>query len=592
MGLQMKKLSDFVIDYLYSQGTKHIFGMSGGAAVHLFDSASRHTGMGTTFVAHEQSAAIAADAYYRISGKPGACIVTSGPGATNLLTGTCCSFYDSVPTIMVTGQVATNRLKGNRQVRQVGFQETETLSIYSSITKYAERVMEASQVVSIFEQAYYKAQEGRPGPVLVDIPDDLQRSQIDENAVTHFEPPRSISAHLDLPHHIKNLLKQISNARRPVIVLGGGFSTPRCSDELRALLKHIPVPILQSWAGLDLIPHDWPNRIGTFGVYGCRLGNFVIQHADLIVCLGTRLSQNLTGSVLNTFAPKAKIVMVDVDRGELDKFDNYGINIDQKIHCRLEDFLSIAQSFMHDFRMGEMTSWLATIEQWRIKLPDDIPPEPHDDAGFIDAIHFVRKLSDILAENEIIFIDTGGNLTWTCNNLRVKSQQRVISAWNFTPMGYAIPAGLGGAAASPGNPITCITGDGGLQLCLGELATVVRLQLPLKIILFNNHSHGIQKQTLETWLDGHYAGVDPASGLGLSDFPKVANAMGLPVINISKTSELVHKLHEVYATAGPVFCNVEINPDQKLYPVLKSGAPLEKQLPLLSDSCHTALCNL
>jgi len=216
-----------------------------------------------------------------------------------------------------------------------------------------------------------------------------------------------------------------------------------------------------------------------------------------------------------------------------------------------------------------------------------VPAAPADSAGFVDAHHFVRQLSDVLATDEIVFIDTGGNLTWTCNNLRVKSGQRVLSAWNFTPMGYAVPAAIGGAAAAPGRPITCIIGDGGLQLCLGELATVVRHQLPLKIVLFNNHSHGIQKQTLETWLEGNYAGVDPESGLGLSDFPGVAKAMGLPVVNITRSSEVARTLREAYATPGPVFCNVEIDPDQKLYPVLKSGEPLENQMPLIpSDRLH------
>jgi acetolactate synthase-1/2/3 large subunit len=193
----------------------------------------------------------------------------------------------------------------------------------------------------------------------------------------------------------------------------------------------------------------------------------------------------------------------------------------------------------------------------------------------------------VLAENEVIFVDTGGNLTWTCNNLQVKAEQRILSAWNFTPMGYAVPAGIGGAVAAPGRPVTCIIGDGGLQLCLGELATVVRHQLPLKIVLFNNHAHGIQKQTLETWLNANYAGVDGDSGLGLSNFPEVVKAMGLPVITISKSSEISQKLREAYAMSGPVLCNIEINPDQKLYPVLKAGAELDNQMPLMpADQLH------
>jgi acetolactate synthase-1/2/3 large subunit len=587
------KLSDFVIDYLVSRGTRHVFGMSGGAAVHLFDSASKHQGMQPIFVAHEQSAAIAADGYYRVSGRLGASVVTSGPGATNLLTGICCSYYDSVPSLMLTGQVATHRLKGARKVRQLGFQETDTLSIYASVTKYGAQIRSSDEIGQVLNRAYATAVAGRPGPVHIDLPDDLQRAMLDPQL-----PPndlRAASTPVNRPglvDEVRSLLGRISAASRPVIVLGGGFSTPRLTNELRAILRQLEVPVLLTWAGLDLIPHDWKGRIGTFGVYGSRLGNFVVQHADLLVCLGTRLSQNLTGGVLNNFAPKAHIAMVDVDRGELDKFDGCGIQVASRIECLMQEFLQAATHVIGGYRVPDIQPWLTTIERWRAALPTDIPAEPADDCGYVDANHFVRALSDVLAEDEIIFVDTGGNLTWTCNNLRVKKAQRVISAWNFTPMGYALPASIGGAVAAPDRPITCIIGDGGLQLCLGELATVVRYQLPVRIVLFNNHSHGIQKQTLETWLDGHYVGVDPASGLGLSDFPRVVEAMGLRVITISKSSEIAAKLREAYATSGPLFLNVEINPDQKLYPVLKSGAPLENQMPLLAPHELAALSSL
>jgi acetolactate synthase-1/2/3 large subunit len=574
------KLSDYVIDYLHAKNTTDVFGMSGGAAVHLFDSAKKHKGIGTTFVAHEQSAAMAADGYYRVSGRLGACVVTSGPGATNLLTGVCCSYYDSVPALMLTGQVATHRLKGARKVRQVGFQETDSLSIYSSVTKYAAQLRDADQIGYMLDKAYAQAQEGRPGPVLIDIPDDLQRVELDPATLPRYVD-RDSRADGTLGAQIQAVLKDISAAKRPVIVIGGGCSTPNRILELRSFLARLGIPIVQTWAGLDLIPYDWEHRIGTFGVYGSRLGNFVVQHADLILCLGTRLSQNLTGGVLKEFAPGARLMMVDVDQGEMDKFDGYGIEVSSRVCCMAGAFLETVAPMMASYQAPAIAPWLKTISSWRAELPDDTPTEPPDQAGYVDANHFVRKLSDVLAEDEVVFVDTGGNLTWTCNNLRVKPGQRVISAWNFTPMGYAVPAAIGGAVAAPGRPITCIIGDGGLQLCLGELATIVRKQLPVKIVLFNNHSHGIQKQTLETWLDGNYAGVDGASGLGLSNFPEVAKAMGLPVITISKSSEILRDLAQVYALEGPVFCNVEINPDQKLLPVLKAGAKLDDQMPLI-----------
>ncbi|WP_019939035.1 thiamine pyrophosphate-binding protein [Bordetella sp. FB-8] len=582
------KLTDYVIAYLHAKGTSHVFGMSGGAAVHLFDSASKHPGVQPIFMAHEQSAAMAADGYYRVSGKVGACVVTSGPGATNLLTGVCCSYYDSVPTLMLTGQVATNRLKGSRKVRQVGFQETETTSIYASVTKSAVQIGDAAGIAQALDSAYRIAQDGRPGPVLIDIPDDLQRATVIPEGIgrQHASDSKASPA---LPGQIADLLRGLSAAKRPVIIIGGGLSTPRRSDELRRFLHQIEVPVVQTWAGLDLLPSTWKHRIGTFGVYGSRLGNYVVQNADLLICLGTRLSQNLTGGVLKDFAVGSKIVMVDIDAGEMDKFDGYGIEIAERIEASMSDFLDAAIPAAGSFATPDISGWLAQIELWRRELPDDSPAEPEDSAGFVDAYHFVRKLSDVLAEDEIIFIDTGGNLTWTCNNLQVKERQRVLSAWNFTPMGYALPASIGGAMAASYAPITCIIGDGGLQLCLGELATVVRHALPIKIILFNNHSHGIQKQTLETWLEGRYVGVDPASGLGLSDYPEVVRAMGLPVVTIDRSSDISAQLEKIYSTPGPVFCNVQIRVDQKLYPVLKSGAPLDDQMPLMPREKLAAL---
>lgn len=582
------KLTDYVMNYLVARGSRHVFGMSGGAAVHLFDSATRHAEIGTTFVVHEQSAAMAADGYYRLSGKLGACAVTSGPGATNLLTGTCCSYYDSVPALLLTGQVATHRLKGDRKVRQVGFQETDVLSIFASVTKYAEQLRDPQQIAFMLDRAYHEAESGRPAPVLIDIPDDLQRAQIDPVKLPRFSAPQE-PRNGGLATQAAALLKRISAARRPVVVLGGGLSTPRVAQELRQFMRHVEVPVLQTWAGLDVVPFDWKHRCGTFGVYGPRLGNFVVQHADLLVCLGSRLSQNLTGGLLNTFAPSAHIVMVDADAGEMDKFDGRGIKVSERIHSRLDHFLEVANAALPAYRAPDIAPWLATIERWRRELPNDVPPAPADASGFVDAHHFVRELSGHLADHEAIFVDTGGNLTWTCNNLRVRPEQRVLSAWNFTPMGYALPASIGGVAAKTGRPITCIIGDGGLQLCLGELATVVRHNLPLKILLFNNHAHGIQKQTLETWLDANYVGVDSASGLGFSDFPRVAQAMGIPVVNIAKNSETGRQLKEVYATPGLVFCNIEISPEQKLYPVLKYGASLENQMPLMPKERLDAL---
>ncbi len=576
------KLSDYVIDFLTRLGVTRVFGMSGGAAVHLFDSAAKHPKMDYLSATHEQCAAIAADGYARASGRIGVAITTSGPGATNLLTGVCCSYYDSVPTLMITGQVATHRLKGERPVRQVGFQETDVLSIFRTVTKYAVQISDPHTIRYHLEKAVHIALEGRPGPVLIDLPDDLQRVEVDPEAMASFTPEPPTSSVAELEADWERLAGWLSQAKRPVLVLGGGLKTPPVPRELLdRFIGRLDVPVLLTWAGLDLLPHDHPLRVGTFGVYGPRPGNFAVQNADLILSLGSRLSQNITGGILNSFARAAKIAMVDVDGGEMSKFDGRGIEISLRIRARLDDFLRTATVRLEKTAPRDCAAWLAKIRHWQKTFPLERSPQPASSGRHVDAYDFVSALSAQMPEGETVFVDTGGNLTWTCNGLRVKQGQRVFSAWNNTPMGYALPAAIGAACWDRSRPLTCIIGDGGLMLCLGELANVIKQQLPIRILLFNNHGHGIQKQTLETWLGGRYEGVHPESGLAFPDFEKVAQAMGFKVITIDDAATVAERLAEVYTSPGAVFCNVEINPEQKLYPVVKFGAALENQLPSL-----------
>lgn len=579
------KLTDYVADFLAQRGVTHAFGISGGAAVHLFDSIDRHPRMEIVAMTHEQCAAMAADGYARASDRLGVAVSTSGPGATNLLTGTCCSFYDSVPTLMLTGQVATHRLKGDRKVRQVGFQETDVVSIFSSVTKYAVQIQDPATIRYHLERAYWTAMEGRPGPVLLDLPDNVQRSDIYPEQLPGFTPEPAPDPRPALTAAIAELLGRIQKARRPVLVLGGGLKTPPVGDVLLRCVEKLGIPALVSWAGLDLMPAGHPLRVGTFGVYGPRAGNFTVQNADLVVALGSRLSQNLTGGMLNSFARDAIIVMVDADPHEMSKFDGRGVSVHQRIQARATDFLTTLEPALGTYEAPNWSGWLHLIRHWQQVFAADPSPAATVEHAYTDAPAFVHVLSEVLPERALLYVDTGGNLTWTCNNLRPKRGQQVFSAWNHTPMGYSLPAAIGALFACPDRTVTCVIGDGGLMISLSELATVVKHRLPLKLLLFNNHSHGIQKQTLETWLGGRYVCVDPASGLAFpADFSRVAEALGLPTCTIDGTRSMAAALERIYREPGPRFVNVEINPDQKLYPVVKFGSPLEDQLPALDPA--------
>ena len=577
------KLSDYIAQFLAARGVTHAFGMSGGAAVHLFDSIDRHTDLEIISMTHEQCAAMAADGYARASGKMGVAVCTSGPGATNLLTGTCCSYYDSIPTLMLTGQVSTHRLKGHRLVRQLGFQETDVLSIFRSITKYAIQLKSADEIKFVLEKAFDIAFEGRPGPVLIDIPDNLQRSDINPFNLRGYTSLSSKSYSGGLKGEVQDLYEKIKSAKRPVLILGGGLKTPVIGVQLEEALKILRIPVLSTWAGIDLIEFNNPLRIGTFGVYGSRAGNFAVQNSDLVIALGTRLSQNLTGGILPSFARGAQIIMVDVDPHEMSKFEGSGIHISQRICIELKQFFKELKNQSKDIILPEWREWKEKLDHWKKYFPVDLSPMPHLNTNYLDANTFVGNLSSALSEEDLIFVDTGGNLTWTCNSLKLKRGQRVHSAWNHTPMGYSLPAAIGAAMANPQKTVTCIIGDGGLMICLAELASVAHHNLSLKIFLFNNHSHGNQKQTLDTWLNGRRVGVDSDSGVAFPrDWISLATSFGLSTITIDQDLLIEEKLKDIYAKTGPLFVNVEVNPEQKLYPVLKFGNALENQMPYFS----------
>lgn len=575
------KLSDYVIEFMAQRGTTHVFGMSGGAAVHLFDSASKHPHIDYVCSQHEQSAAMSADGYARVSGKMGVAITTSGPGATNLLTGTCCSFFDSIPTLMITGQVSTHRLKRKHKIRQLGFQETDVLSIFKSVTKFATQLERADDIRRSLEEAWYWAFEGRPGSVLIDLPDDLQRAEVKPDEMLGFTPPALTENLIDFDIIIERLNSLITQSLRPVIILGGGLSTPRIDGDLGKLLNMLDIPVLQTWAGIDLLEYDHPLRVGPFGVYGPRVGNFTVQNSDLLICLGTRLSQNVTGGLLETFARNARIVMIDADSGELDKFDGRGINVYLRVKAKLQEFVTRwVQTISHPLKIN-IQSWNDQIVHWQKSLPNETQSNEQGATQKIKPYDFVKKLSNFIAKNEVVFADTGGNLTWTCNGIEIKDGQRLISAWNNTPMGYSLPAAIGASVLDKQRPVTCIIGDGGLMICLAELATLPHYSLPIKVIVFDNQGHAIQKQTLETWLNGNYVAVDPSSGLSFPPIAATARAMGLSVIEINTADEIIPRLSDVYSMDGPILCNVKIDPEQRLFPVLKFGSALEDQLPVL-----------
>lgn len=572
------KLSDYIAQFLYEHGMKHSFVVSGGAIIHSIDSVAKHPDLEYICVAHEQAAAAAADAYTRASGRLGTAMVTSGPGATNLTTGICNAFFDSIPCLMICGQVTTPRLRPSPNLRQKGFQETDIVSLFSSITKYTARVMDPNEIKYELEKAYYIATHGRPGPVALDIPDDLQRMDIDPAQLRGYVPPPAAPSKDSAPA-VRQVADLIKAAKRPVLILGAGVRIAQAIEPVLGFARHYQIPILLTWGGKDIMTHDDPLNMGGLGVVGPRWGNFAAQNADLILTAGTRLSQMITGGKTTLFGPNAKKVMVDIDPYELSKFTKNDFHLDLGIEAELEPFfksLTAAEAKPSD----RFSGWRAQIRQWEKDYPI-CPPEKYNRTDFVDGHVFVKALSAESAEGDFFITDTGANISWTLQAIEMKKNQRMISAWNHTPMGYALSASIGAICA--GVPrVVCLTGDGGLMMNIEELATIHRYKMNVKVFIFNNDGHAIQKQTMDTWLNSHYVAADTKSGLSFPDFVKVGEAFHLPAVRISNHAGLKEGIRKVLCTPGPVVCDIMIDPDQKIEPMLKFGSGLEDLNPKLA----------
>lgn len=574
------KLSDYVAGFLARQGVRHAFAITGGASLHLIDSIARTPSIDYVCPQHEQAGAMAADAYARATGNLGCAIATSGPGATNLITGIICSWFDSVPVLYLTGQVTTFRLKGDTGVRQMGFQETDIVEMCRPVTKSSVMLRDWRKIRYELEKAVHVAKTGRPGPVLVDIPDDLQRMQIDEQDLEPFASgpvePRLAPAAADLDR----LIAYLNGARRPVIIAGWGIRLAGAEADAMTLFERLGVPVLPTWPMLDLFPATHPLLVGAFGTHGTRYGNFTVQNADLVLAIGARLDTREAGSPYSEFARAARKIVVDIDRAELRKLPAFGMNVEMLIHADAGEFVRALARRVGRRSTPDLAEWHARIHGWRERYPICAPA--YYDQRDTNPYVFMQHLSEICPPGEPLALDTGCALAWTCQSFRFKERQRLFHAFNTTAMGYALPAAIGISFARGKGPVTCIAGDGSLQMNIQELATVIRHRLPIRILLINNHGYSMVQQTQEQWLDGRYAATTVESGLAFPDWVKVAEAYGFRTVSIERNDQIEARLGEVYAHAGPVFCNVEIDSRHRVIPQVKFGRPIEDCEPLLA----------
>ena len=575
-------LSDYVLSFLEKKKVKNIFTITGGAICFLMDAFSRNRNMKYTAVAHEQAGAMMADAYSRLGPNFSATMVTSGPGATNLLTGIACSWFDSIPSLHICGQANQHELASydisTKKVRQVGFQETDIIAIAKPITKFTYQLKHENEIKYVLEKAFHISQEGRPGPVLIDIPMNLQRKIVDPKKLKSFYVKKKSIKKQKLINQINKVLSHLKKSKRPVIIIGGGIRISKTCKELLVFLKGMNIPLITTWSGVDAITHDHKNYIGSVGVYGSRAANFVIQNSDFVLSLGSRLDTRITGGVPKNFARNAIIASVDIDKYELNK--KRGLEIKIKINESLKDF------FIYFIKISKNTiinkpEWIQKSILWKKKYPAVLDSD-RQQKKYVNPYFFMERLSKHLKSDDIVIADDGAHLTWTIQALKVLKKQRLFSAFGNSPMGYAFPASIGASIALNKKKIICIDGDGSIQINIQELQTMVSNQLPIKIIIMNNDGYGIIKQFQELYLDKRYEAVDSYKGVTNPDFSKILKAYGVKYSEIKNNFEIDKILSKTIKSDKAEFINVFVKPDQKIIPKLTFGSPLEDLSPVLS----------
>ena len=581
------KVSDLIADYLSFIGVSHAFVLTGGCAVHMIDSFAKIDEMSVIPMQHEQSAAMAADAYARVKNHLGLVVTTSGPGVTNLLTGVCCSYYDSIPTLILTGQVNSDQLRKGSQSRQIGFQETDVLSIFSSVTKFSAIVENSESILYELDKAIWNCFSGRMGPCLIDICDDVQRAEINPSRLPrYYEEALTIEVFPkfdkdSILRQVKDLSRSIS---RPLLVFGAGVRNSNAIADAEELIRKTKIPFALTWGAFDFFSHENPLFVGTFGVTSGRAGNFVVQNADLIIFIGTRLDTHEIGNNRELFAPDARKIFVDIDPAEIEKFKNTSLHIDLPIIADCKNFIewSLENKVLNYFVASmDWRSYISEISNsfTACSNADRLQTER------VNPYYFMETLSELLLNNSIMVTDCGSNLIWTMQGIKVKQNiQRVISAWNHSPMGYSLSAAIGAVLADPKSNVICIIGDGGLQINIQELATIERMNLPIKIFILNNHGHGIIQGTQDQWLNGKHIASDFSGGLPDPDYAKITAAYGVTTVVINDHTEIKSLISSVLNANGSRACIIDMKEGSQIYPKLLAGRAIHESSPLLSES--------
>ena len=565
------KISDYIIEFLLSKNINKTFGYIGGAIAHIYHSIDKYKEMEIINCIHEQGAGFAAEGYARITGKSGVAFATSGPGATNLITPIGSCYFDSVPTMFITGQVNTYEYKYDKPVRQIGFQETDIVSIIKPIVKYAVMVDKVEDIRYELEKAYYLSQEGRKGPVLVDIPMNIQRTEVDISSLKSFFDSNEyfeLENNKKEKNNVDEVINLLKESKRPIVLIGGGVRLSNANVELLNYVEKYSIPVVYSLMGKDAISEDYKYNLGLIGSYGNRYGNLALANSDLILVLGSRLDTRQTGTSLDTFAREAKIIQVDVDKNELGS----KIKIDIEINSDVKDFIATLNKYEINI---DTTEWLKKLKEYKNKFSSTVGIDNN-----LKIPNYVVSIISKYLQDEDICVDVGQHQMWTAQSLNIKATQRVLFSGGMGAMGFALPASIGACIGSNKRTVV-IAGDGGIQMNIQELEVINRRKLPIKIFVLNNKNLGMVRQFQELYFDKKYLGtIDDYS---VPNFVDIAKAYAIKARKIDNISKLEIELKDIFSSNEPELINIELPVEMTtVEPKLIVNKPIEDMHPFIS----------
>lgn len=555
------KLTDYLIDALYKAGVNVIFGVTGGSIVHPLHSAEKKDSMTVIYTHHEQAASFAADAVGHFPGQIGACFVTTGPGGTNAITGLTSAWLDSAPVIFISGQARREHLTGPQTVRQIGSQHIDIISVVKPLTKFAKTIIDPLDTRKIVEEAIYLCTSGRPGPVWIDIPLDLQWVDIDISTQESYK--KNIQPNRENFDDLQILIDAIINAKRPLFIMGFGVKVAGLGDQFIQMIRRIEVPCAFTWNTLDMLDSKSTLNLGLLGTAGSRDANLAAHYADLVIAFGSHLSNQLIGNNPAEFSPSAKVIVIDVDTKELARLPDRFIKINQ-------DVRNVVPALDVELRRVKFvfnsTNWKIKCNEFRSVRNFGISFSKGLNDNYVNQYYFYDQLSSRFQENDCLVVDGGGNTLFSAlNSLRLKQGQHIVCGAGIGCMGSGLPHSIGASIASCGSKVYCMIGDGSMQFNIQELATIELHNLPIKIIVINNAGYKAIMDTQDSFFDCRF-GVDRSTGLSLPSYSKVASAYNISYFRLDSDSQVESVLSAISIDLKPCICEVFVDPETPLLP--------------------------